>query len=180
MISKILDMIFKQKPEPIAQQQEQQPVTVHLSTPLQHVVHPAWQKQMMVDEMLSWVADCGPEYTRRTMYAFLNIADGTSNLFYALKNGEIVGFVIFRFTERRIVVERLAVNPVHRRCGVGRYLLGIVQTALTPYRKSAILRVPVKFLPAQCFLRSCGWKAILEKDNRIIFELKFRSNDNAL
>lgn len=170
-------MIFKQKPVPAPI--ETPKVETATALPMQYVVHPAWQKQMLVDEMLSWVADCGEECTRRTMYAFLNIGDGTSNLFYALKNGEIVGFVIFRFTERRIVVERLAVNPVHRRCGVGRYLLGIVQTALTPYRKSAIMRVPVKFLPAQCFLRSCGWKAILEKDNRIIFELKFRNHDNA-
>lgn len=170
-------MIFKQKPEPASIETPKAETAPAL--PMQHVVHPAWQKQMMVDEMLSWVADCGEEYTRRTMYAFLNISDGTSNLFYAIKNGEIVGFVIFRFTERRIVVERLAVNPVHRRCGVGRYLLSIVQTALTPYRKSALMRVPVKFLPAQVFLRSCGWKAILEKDGRIIFELKFRSHDNA-
>lgn len=165
MLSKIIDMIFNKKPEPkpVEVPTVEQPKVL----PMQHVVHPAWQKQMMVDEMMSWVADCGEEYTRRTMYAFLNVSDGNSNLFYAVKGGEIVGFVIFRFAQRRVIVERIGVNPVHRRCGVGRHLLSVVQSALTPYRQAAVIRVPVEFLPAQFFLRSCGWMATKEKDGRI-------------
>lgn len=180
MFAKLIDMIFKQKSEPVVQRQEPPPVTVKALSPLQHVLHPVCNRQMIVDEMMAWVADCGEEYTRRTMYAFMNVHDGTSNLMYAVKNGEIVGFVIFRFAQRRVFVERLAVNPVHRRCGVGRHLLDVVQSSLTPYRETAVMRVPVEFLPAQFFLRSCGWKATGEKDGRIKFELKFRTHDNAL
>ena len=172
-------MIFKQKPEPVTQRQDPPCVTVQAATPLQHVVHQDFNRQIIIDEMLQWVSDCGPDFTQRTKYTFVRVFAGDANLMYAIKNGQIVGFVVFKFLAKRVHVERIAVDPVHRRCGVGRYLLDVIKASLTPYRETAFMRVPVKYLPAQFFLRSCGWKATGEKDGRIKFELKFRNHDNA-
>lgn len=167
MLSKILDLLFKTKQEP-----QPKPEQTASSPTMHYIVHPAWSRQMMVDDMMLWVADCGPEFTRRTMYTFLRVAEGKTNLMYAMKNGEVIGFVAFKFLAKRVHIERIAVNPVHRRCGAGRFLLMVMQSSLTPYRDLAIASVPVECLPAQMFFKACGWRAITEKDGRIVFQAR--------
>jgi len=180
MWSLIQEVLFGPKPEPPTQLRKPDP-PVDPPTILSHAVcgqGPA--RDMMIDEMISWLSDTGPEYTSRTMACFIRVHQGRSNLMYAIKNGQIVGFVIFSMLSRRIHVERIAINPVHRRCGAGRYLLGVMRDALTPYRETAIVNVPAKCLSAQLFFKRCGWKAIEEKDGRIRFEVRFRPNNGVL
>jgi ribosomal protein S18 acetylase RimI-like enzyme len=177
MWSMIQRVLFGPQPEPPPQLREPE-VPMMPPTILSHAVcgqGPA--RDMMIDEMISWLSDTGPEYTSRTMACFIRVHQGRSNLMYAIKNGQVVGFVIFSMLSRRIHIERIAVNPLHRRCGAGRYLLSVMRDALTPYRETAIVNVPVKCLAAQLFFKRCGWKATKEQDGRIRFEVRFRNHE---
>ena len=167
-----------EKPIPQPTQQLQPAMTPAAAAVFQHAVRGHGTSQtLMADEMISWLADTGPEYMHRTLYSFIRVEDGKSNIMYAIKGNEIIGFVIFAILAKRIHVERIAINPVHRRCGAGRFLLRVVRDTLTPYRETAIVNVPTKCLQAQLFFKRCGWKATGEEKDRIRFEVKFRQHE---
>jgi len=176
MWSIIREVLFGPRPEPPPQLRKLDP-PVTAPTILSHVVcghGPA--RDMMIDEMISWLADVGPEYTHRTLNNFICVQLGQSNLMYVTKNNQVVGFAIFRIAYKRVYLDRIAVAPEHRRCGAGRYLLSVIRDSLTPYRETAIVNVPAKCLAAQLFFKRCGWKATKEQDGRIRFEIKFRGD----
>jgi ribosomal protein S18 acetylase RimI-like enzyme len=174
MWSMIQEVLFGPKPEPPPQLRKPDPPVIPPTT-LSHVIcghGPA--RDMMIDEMISWLADVGPEYTSRTLNNFISVQIGEANLMYVTKNGQVVGFAVFRIAYKKVYLDRIAVAPEHRRCGAGRYLLSVIRDTLTPYRETAIVNVPANCLDAQLFFKRCGWKATKEKDGRIRFEVKFR------
>jgi ribosomal protein S18 acetylase RimI-like enzyme len=173
MWSMIQEVLFGPKPEPPPQLRQPDPPVVPPTT-LSHVVCGHGAASKWIDEMLSWLSDVGPEYTSRTLNNFASVQIGEANLMYVTKNGQVVGFAVFRIAYKKVHLDRIAVAPEHRRCGAGRYLLAVIRDTLTPYRETAIVNVPVKCLAAQLFFKRCGWKATKEQDGRIRFEIKFR------
>lgn len=73
--------------------------------------------------------------------------------------GKVAGYVVYRLMNRHVHVLRLAVHPNYRLHGVGRELLRKVTTKLHHMRTTATFDIPGDMLPAQKWLRSCGWIA---------------------
>jgi len=76
------------------------------------------------------------------------------------KRGEIVGFMLLWMNKRSILIERIAVNHLHRREGIGSLLLDRVKQKTSPeVRRSVIYHCDEKDLPAQLFLKASDFKA---------------------
>jgi len=111
MWSMIQEVLFGPKPEPPLQLRKPDPPIVP-PTILSHTIcgyGPA--RDMLVDEMISWLADVGPEYTARTLNNFISVQIGEANLMYVTKNGQVVGFAVFRIAYKKVYLDRCA--PVH-------------------------------------------------------------------
>lgn len=72
----------------------------------------------------------------------------------------VVGYMLYRLHRRRIDILNLAVDPGRRRRGVGSQLIGRL-VAKMPTGKWRFIAATVRErnLPAQLFLRACGFRA---------------------
>lgn len=72
-----------------------------------------------------------------------------------------VGFTIYELLKDKLVVLRLAVDPQHRRTGVGRAMLTRLRSKLALQRRKEIwIEVPEDNLGAHLWLRACGAKCV--------------------
>lgn len=77
----------------------------------------------------------------------------------AVRGEKVVGYMVYYLVKERIELVRLAVHPEHRRQGIGRTMLDRLVAKLSlQRRKEAWFEVPEEFLPAQLWLRACGWR----------------------
>lgn len=75
--------------------------------------------------------------------------------------GEIVGFMIYELSRRRIELLHLAVHSKERRCQIGTKLVRRLISKLSEEGRSRIMfPVNERNLPAQLFFRHLGFKAI--------------------
>lgn len=76
-------------------------------------------------------------------------------LMVATQNGKVVGYVVIQFLKDRIELVNLAVEPTHRRSGIGRRLVEWAQRQVQVFSKSSIsLTVRETNLNAQLFFRA--------------------------
>lgn len=79
----------------------------------------------------------------------------------AKKYSVMVGFMIYEFNKFGIHVLSFAVHPDWRRQGIGTQMINKLIAKLSPQKfKRIILKVAETNLPAQLFLRKCGFRAI--------------------
>ena len=82
----------------------------------------------------------------------------------------VLGHVVYTLHRDHLTLDRLAVAPRVRLCGVGRALLERLQhKAVTHRRERVEAVVPEENVPAQVWLRACGWRAIDLTDDGIVF-----------
>lgn len=75
---------------------------------------------------------------------------------------QVVGYVVYQLEKGRVRVLNLAVSSCWRRQGVGSLMLRYVRRKLEgadAIRNRVLIAVSETELPAQLFLRSCGFKA---------------------
>ena len=70
----------------------------------------------------------------------------------------VVGFAVYSVTNDVVQLVNMAVDPDYRKRGAGTALVNTVKTWALPKRPVETI-VHETFLPAQLFLRSCGFKA---------------------
>ncbi|MCE9607171.1 MAG: ribosomal protein S18-alanine N-acetyltransferase [Planctomycetia bacterium] len=76
-------------------------------------------------------------------------------------NDRVVGYMIYELHKNRLHVLNFAVDPAHRRSGVGARMLSKLVGKLTAQRRCRImLEVRETNLDAQLFFRSQGFKAV--------------------
>jgi GNAT superfamily N-acetyltransferase len=88
-----------------------------------------------------------------------------------------VGAAFFRVKQKSVEVLRLVVHPNHRRCGVGRLLLGKATAAVSQgKRESVSFLLPDDVLPgAHRWLQALGWRMagrINRKATQFYFEVR--------
>jgi ribosomal-protein-alanine N-acetyltransferase len=79
----------------------------------------------------------------------------------AERDGEVVGFMIYELHKNRLHLMNFAVNPAHRRHGIGSAMIGKLSSKLSHERRNRILlEVRETNLDAQIFFRERGFRAI--------------------
>lgn len=74
-------------------------------------------------------------------------------------NDDVVGYVIYDLAAKFISIINLAIDPAHRRKGLGRMLLAKLESKLSTDRRQAIFcDVWERNIEAQKFFRACKWK----------------------
>lgn len=72
----------------------------------------------------------------------------------------LCGFAVYEIAHRGLVILKLAVEPAHRRRGVGRRLFGAIARRLVPPRRSRLtFDAAESELSAQLFLHAMGFRA---------------------
>ncbi len=75
-------------------------------------------------------------------------------------DGPVLGSMVYRLHRERLELLRLAVHADHRNRGVGRAMLDKLIGKITSHRRTTIdLQVGESNLPAQLWLRACGFRA---------------------
>lgn len=75
--------------------------------------------------------------------------------------GEVVGYMMYRLQAGKIVLDRMAVEPVFRRMGVGSAMMHQLIVRLTPQRRSRVeATLSERNVPAQMFLSKLGFQAV--------------------
>lgn len=78
-----------------------------------------------------------------------------------LAGDKTVGFMIYELLKERLQMLRLAVDPQHRRTGVGRAMLTRLRSKLAQQRRMEMwIEVPEDNLGAHLWLRACGAKCV--------------------
>lgn len=73
---------------------------------------------------------------------------------------DITGFMLYTVSDRRYVINRIAVQQTYRRKGIAKQFVNWLSRKLHPGQRDRIsLHVPEDNLPAQLWLRSIGFKA---------------------
>lgn len=79
----------------------------------------------------------------------------------SVRDGGVLGYAIYTLHQTYMTLDRLAVAPRARQCGIGRALLARLQHKAATHRRDRIeLAVAEENLPAQKWLRACGWRAV--------------------
>lgn len=74
-------------------------------------------------------------------------------------NEEVVGYMIYELVKTRLHVLNFAVDPAHRRDGLGRMMVERLESKLCYQRRNRItLNVRETNLDAQLFFRACGFR----------------------
>ena len=82
-------------------------------------------------------------------------------------DGEVVGYMIYELQKARLRILNFAVDPAHRRCGVGTQMVRRLVDKLSQQRRSEItLEVRETNLPAQVFFRRQEFRAFRVMKNR--------------
>ncbi|MBV9622055.1 MAG: GNAT family N-acetyltransferase [Gammaproteobacteria bacterium] len=88
-----------------------------------------------------------------------HVRDADSVVLLARTEFEVAGFAVMRYGAERAHLNLLAVEPRHRRRGVGRGLLGwLEETALTAGTFTIGLELRASNAAAQAFYRACGYR----------------------
>ncbi len=82
--------------------------------------------------------------------------------FIAERNDQVIGYALCESFETRLQLVRIAVHPRHWGTDVGRSLLRLLKSGLRAEggRQRILAEVNERNLPAQMFLRACGFVAI--------------------
>jgi ribosomal-protein-alanine N-acetyltransferase len=79
----------------------------------------------------------------------------------ARQGDKVLGYVIYELCHHRIYLLNLAVHPQYRRQAVASTLISKLKAKLHPDRRTSIrCKVRESNLPAQLFLRSCGFLCV--------------------
>jgi ribosomal-protein-alanine N-acetyltransferase len=79
----------------------------------------------------------------------------------AEQGSRVLGFMLYKVHDNRVVIIRLAVHPDYRRRGLGRWMLDRLHCRrYTQRRERLTCAVPDDNLPAHLWLRSCGFQAV--------------------
>lgn len=81
--------------------------------------------------------------------------------FVAERDDRVVGYALVNSFDSRLQLVRIAVHPRHWDTGVGQSLLRLLKSGLRREGRTRILAdVSDRNLPAQMFLKACGFRAI--------------------
>lgn len=87
----------------------------------------------------------------------------------------VVGYAMYHTADKRAEVLSLVVSEPRRRLGIGVRLLGrVVQAAAGKHLQDARCIVDDRNLPAQLWLRACGWRATFVVNQLIEFRRELR------
>lgn len=87
----------------------------------------------------------------------------------------VVGYAMFRTIDKRCEALSVVVSEPRRRLGIGVRLLGrVVQAAAGKHSQCAVCIVDERNLPAQVWLRACGWGATVIVGGLIEFRRELR------
>jgi ribosomal-protein-alanine N-acetyltransferase len=79
----------------------------------------------------------------------------------AENDSQVVGFMVYELHANRLHLLRIAVDPDHRRTGIGSEIINRLVGKLSVLRRKRItVDVPEESLPAQLFLASHGFRAM--------------------
>lgn len=122
-------------------------------------VHVRWLIQRDMPDVLRFESSLDDPWSREDILTLLRQRNCIGMV--AEQGEKVVGYMLYELHERRIDLLRLVVCPRHRSLGVGRQMLEKIQSKLSTHRRSHIIAdVPDGNLPAQKWLRACGWRAI--------------------
>ena len=93
---------------------------------------------------------------------FLRVLRQRNCIGMVAEQGEkVVGFMIYELHKAKLHILNFAVQPSHRRCGVGAQMVAKLVSKLSSHRRTRItLEVRETNLAAQLFFRSQGFRAV--------------------
>lgn len=147
-------------PEPAASADHAPPARVPAAVETRYL---AWSDMpgVLAIERASFGANAFSELTLRRVLDLPNVVGMAAVAAGQGPLGDVRGFAIFEFADRRLQVIHLAVAPAHRRRGVGRALADRLKSHLCPRRRPRIeLFARETALPAHLFWAAQGFRAV--------------------
>lgn len=94
--------------------------------------------------------------------AFVRLRQATNVIgLVASRKDTFVGYVFYELSRNGIQIVRMAVTPETQRTGVGTAFITRIKERLDVWKRPSIaVNVRESALPAQLFLRACGFKAV--------------------
>ena len=96
-----------------------------------------------------------------TRFEFLaQLRKRNCGILVALEEGQTVGYLIFRRGQDFTEIQKIAVDSLHCRCGVGRTLVKSLSERIDNTTSKMTLTVPERNLNAQLFFQRLGFEAV--------------------